>query len=152
MSFTLDSMTLQPPTTREYQFGFQKGSSTTSATLTLIHKCIDSIEAERYTALVFIGIQKAFDCVNHEVLMEKLEMLGVRGPLYTLISDYLFSRKQRIQVGDERCEFRFVGNGVPQGSTLSTLLFLLYVNGVFKLHLKDICSFSQTKLSLCTAV
>ena len=89
----------------EYQFGFQKGSSTTSATLTRIHKCIDSIEAKRYTALVFIDVQKAFDCVNHEVLMEKLEMLGVRGPLYTLISDYLFSRKQRIQVGDERSEF-----------------------------------------------
>ena len=72
------------------------------------------MKAKRYTALLFIDVQKAFDYVDHEVLMEKLEMLGVRGPLYILISDYLFSRKERIQVGDEKSEFRFVGNGSPK--------------------------------------
>ena len=56
-------------------------------------------------------------------------------PCAQLIYDYLFSHKQKIQVGDERSEFRFVGNGVPQESTLSTLLFLFYVNDLFKLHL-----------------
>ena len=120
----------------EHQFGFQQGSSTTSAVLTLIHRCIDSIEAKRGTGLVFIDIQKAFDCVDHNLLLEKLEKLGIRGQLFTMIQDYLFGRRQRVQAGRHASDYLYVRYGVPQGSVLSTLLFILFINDIFLLPLK----------------
>ena len=120
----------------EHQFGFQQGSSTTSAVLTLIHRCIDSIEAKRSTGLVFIDIQKAFDCVDHNLLLEKLEKLGIRGQLFTMIQDYLFGRRQRVQAGRHASDYLYVRYGVPQGSVLSTLLFILFINDIFLLPLK----------------
>ena len=120
----------------ECQFGFQKGSSTTSAAMTLVHRCIDSIEAKRYTAIIFIDIQKAFDCVDHEILLIKLNRLGIRGHLHSLIGDDLFARRQKVKIENHESGFRYVRNGVPQDAVLSTLLFIFFINDIFDLRLK----------------
>lgn len=118
------------------QFGFMRGSSTASATLTLVHRCIDSIEAKRFTAVVFVDVQKAFDCVDHELLLKKLFQLGFRGQIYNCIQKYLFARRQRTENQGQKSQYRFVRNGVPQGSVLSTLLFILFINDIFKIPFK----------------
>lgn len=118
------------------QYGFMKGSSTTSAILSLIHRCIDSIEKRLLTAVVFIDVKKAFDCVDHELLLKKLHQLGYRGQILELIRQYLFARRQRVQHGRHKSGYRFVRNGVPQGSILSSLLFIIFVNDIFDLPLK----------------
>ena len=120
----------------ENQFGFMKGSSTISAVLTAVYKCIDSVEAKRSTALIFIDIQKAFDCVDHALLLEKLEQLGIRGQMFEILRNYLFARRQKVRAGGHSSEYRYTRCGIPQGSVLSTLLFILFINDVFRLSLR----------------
>lgn len=84
------------------QFGFMKGSNTMAAVLTLTQRCIESIESKLFTSIIFIDVKKAFDCVDHELLLRKLHQLGYRGQVYVLLQQYLFARRQRVQVGDKK--------------------------------------------------
>lgn len=118
------------------QFGFTSNSNTTAATLNAVLQIVDSIERSCYTSAIFIDVSKAFDCVDHGILLQKLERLGIRGPMHTLIQDYLFGRRHRVQAGSVASSFQYVRCGVPQGSPLSSLMFLLYMNDIFHLPLR----------------
>ena len=120
------------------QFGFQKCCNTTSAVLGLVGEVVKSIEARRYTATIFLDVSKAFDCVKHDLRLEKLEKLWVRRPILDVLRDYLFGRTQRVDMGGYRSRDYVVNDGVPQGSVISPLLFRIFIDDIFELDLRGV--------------
>lgn len=118
-----------------HQFGFTPNSNTTCATLCAASRIINAIESQQFTIALFVDVSKAFDCVQHEILLRKLEMSGFRGPSFEILSSYLFARRHAFDDGITKSKVRSLRNGVPQGSSLSSLLFLVYINDLLKLPL-----------------
>lgn len=88
----------------------------------------EKIDKSQPIAVTFLDLAKAFDTVNHKLLLDKLYNYGFRGIAYMLMSSYLANRKQRVLVGESVSDFCTVNTGVPQRTILGVLLFLLYVN------------------------
>ena len=79
---------------------------------------------------MYFDLQKAFDTVNHDILLCKLQKYGIRGIVLDWFRDYLHNRKQFVSVGDIESDLGMISCGVPQGSVLGPLLFLIYVNDI----------------------
>ena len=95
----------------------------------VITTAYDNVSANLHTGLVFLDIKKAFDTVNHDILIQKLEHYGIRGIANDLLKSYLRSRKQFVTLDEiEHSDLFQIKTGVPQNSTLGPLLFLLYIN------------------------
>ena len=114
-----------------YQFGFRKAHSTVHAVQTAIHSVTKALDASYQCVGIFIDFSKAFDTIQHNILLDKLYHYGVRGIAHKLISSYLSNRKQFVYY-DNECysAVEDINVGLPQGSVLGPLFFILYVNDI----------------------
>ena len=112
----------------KYQFGFRKQHSTNHTLLSIVEKIRSSLDKKMYTCGVFIDLEKAFDTVNHKILLSKLNHYGIRGTANTWFFSYLSSRYQSVMLNGVTSSRKVITCGVPQGSILGPLLFLIYIN------------------------
>lgn len=110
------------------QYGFTKGKCTTDAGVTLLKHIFSAWEDKHDAIGVFCDLSKAFDCVDYETLLLKLDHYGVKGQSLNLLKSYLENRMQHVQINDVKSQGSCVKMGVPQGSILGPFLFLVYVN------------------------
>ena len=107
------------------QFGFRNGYSTNHALTILTEMIGRAIDEDKFACGVFIDLQKAFDTVDHGILLSKLNHYGVRGASYQWFKSYLTGRKQYTTISYLKSDLRSINYGVPQGSVLGPILFLL---------------------------
>lgn len=117
------------------QFGFRPKSNTLAATLDLITKIQHNIDRKNIVLGVFIDLKKAFDTVSHKLLLEKLTTIGIRDVALEMFSSYLKDRQQVVKIDGYQSRALPIHCGVPQGSILGPLLFLIYINNVDKIGL-----------------
>lgn len=110
------------------QFGFQKRHSTVHALNTAITQVINSLNSNQTVFGIFLDFSKAFDTVKHDILLSKLEHYGIRGKALNLFQSYLSNRKQLVINSDIESTLLDIKDGVPQGSVLGPIFFLLYIN------------------------
>ena len=129
-----------------FQHGFRRGHSCQTQLLATVHEWARSLDNRASTHVIFLDFSKAFDSVPHQKLLLKTENIGVRGNLLGWIKAFLTGREQRVLIDGQSSDWTNVSSGVPQGSVLGPLLFLIYVNDVGS----GLCSSTRLFADDCT--
>lgn len=121
-----------------YQYGFRQACSTATAITELVDFVLQEIDSKKIVGALFIDLKKAFDTLNHDILLKKLYAYGIRGIVFDLFKNYLTNRRQYVCLNGYKSAIGEVNNGVPQGSNIGPLLFLVYINDLGNLPLKGV--------------
>ena len=132
------------------QYGFLKGLSTVDAIIDFSEYIYENLENKNHIVSVFIDYRKAFDTVQHDILLSKLEAYGIRGLPFDWFKSYLHDRKQCVRIGKSCSNRNNITIGIPQGSVLGPILFILYVNELANVSpmMKTILFADDTTVSL----
>ena len=112
----------------KYQFGFRNKHSTFMALIILLENVTKALDDGKCAIGIFLDFQKAFDTVDHCIHLDKLYMYGIRGIAHDWFLSYLSNRSQAVVYNNHESDFKAMKCGVPQGSILGPLLFLIYIN------------------------
>jgi hypothetical protein len=123
------------------RYGIRPNSSTEKASFKLIDEILKSLNNKHLVGGIFFDLQKAFDCISHDILIKNAEFYGINGKFGALIKSYLKGRYQRVNldtnsVNGSSSRWVEVKSGVPQGSIPGPLFFLLYINNITKVPIK----------------
>ena len=110
------------------QFGFRKKHSTSHALIDITETIRQALDNKKFACGIFVDLQKAFDTVNHDILIAKLEHYGIRRTANNWFASYLKNRSQFVFILGFDSSIKPIAHGVPQGSVLGPLLFLIYIN------------------------
>ena len=110
------------------QYGFRTGHSTELAALHLVNHLTKQMDTGKIPINIYIDLFKAFDTLDHAILLDKLNYYGIGGVAYRLFHSYLSNRYQYVEFNGSISSTKVIDTGVPQGSILGPLLFLIYIN------------------------
>ena len=134
------------------QFGFRANHSCNHALISCTESIKKELDNKKVVGGVFIDLQKAFDTVNHQILCNKLSYYGFRGKSNLLIKSFLTDRKQFVSINGNNSSQLSIKCGIPQGSTLGPLLFLIYINDLNKSLKNQLQAIWPMILALCMRV
>ncbi len=122
----------------KYQFGFRENSSTTLALTEIVDNILKYLENGKYVAGIYLDLSKAFDTVDHNILLSKLNHYGIRGLEFQWLDSYVSNRKQFTYVNHNQSKLNSINYGVSQCSVLGPLLFLIYTNDIINSTKEDV--------------
>ena len=114
------------------QFGFRKKHPTEHALLNIVERIKKDLDNQTFVCDVFIDLEKAFATVSHKILLKKLHHYGIKGATNCWLTYYLSNRKQHVTIEGKSSDSMPISCGVPQGSILGPLLFLIYLNDMYR--------------------
>ena len=114
------------------QYGFRENHLTEYAALELIDHISNNLDNGKVPFSIFLDLSKAFDTFDHTILTQKLKHYGIKGCALKLLKNYLSNRKQYVELNNVISKICEIKTGVPQGSILGPLLFVIYVNDIYK--------------------
>ena len=135
----------------ESQFGFREGKDITQAAIRLTTSIVEAYHDKVYVSCFFLDLRKAFDTVDHTILLRKMYCMGFREHINPYIKSYLTGREQYVHVGDFRSENMTVTKGVPQGSIIGPLLFSLYINDIVQYVDVEVILFADDAVFIISA-
>lgn len=114
------------------QYGFIEKSGTVTAGVNLIQVVQESIDKKKFTATIFIDLKKAFETVQHDILINKIQKLNITYDAVSLIKNFLNNRQQLVYINNKTSDIQINKCGVPQGSKLAALFYIIFINDIFE--------------------